>query len=218
MPTRLLKQSICTSRDINRLTPEEEVFFYRLIVNCDDHGYFQADPNILRGRLYPKKIDLITPEIICERLKALVNNEMATVFETEGTYYLCLTGWKDHQQIRAKRFKHPHLDENSRILQADEITCKQLLADVCKCPRNPIQSNPIQTIATSHLDLIQLFKDDLSTKYQGIDLDHEIEKCWTYWQAIPSRKRPNWKLRLMNWLDRVKERTGSPDERPYTGR
>jgi len=142
MPTRLLKESICTSKDINRLTPEQEVFFYRLIVNCDDHGYFQADPDILRGRCFPRRIDLISPAIICQWLQALVIAKMVTVFESGENFYLCLPSWDGHQQVRAKRHKYPVLDDSCRILLADDITCNHLLADDCKCARNPIQSNP----------------------------------------------------------------------------
>ena len=42
MPNRIIKESICTSCEIDSLTPEQEVFFYRLIVNCDDYGRMDA--------------------------------------------------------------------------------------------------------------------------------------------------------------------------------
>ena len=35
MPNRILKDSICTSETIEGLTDAEEVFFYRLLVQCD---------------------------------------------------------------------------------------------------------------------------------------------------------------------------------------
>ena len=36
MPNRVIKESICTSEQIDALTPFEEITFYRLIVNADD--------------------------------------------------------------------------------------------------------------------------------------------------------------------------------------
>ena len=36
MPNRILKESVCTSDSVNKLSWFEEVLFYRLIVNCDD--------------------------------------------------------------------------------------------------------------------------------------------------------------------------------------
>ena len=52
MPNRILKESICTSESIDRLSWLEEVTFYRLIVNCDDYGRMDARPPILRARLF----------------------------------------------------------------------------------------------------------------------------------------------------------------------
>ena len=55
MPNRIIKESICTSETIAQLTWFEEVFFERLIVNCDDYGRFDARPPVIRGRLFPLK-------------------------------------------------------------------------------------------------------------------------------------------------------------------
>ena len=55
MPNRILKESICTSDTIDQLSWFEEVFFYRLIVNCDDYGRMDARPAILKARLFPLK-------------------------------------------------------------------------------------------------------------------------------------------------------------------
>ena len=53
MPNRIIKESICTSDSINQLTPFQEVFFYRLLVNCDDYGRLDARPEVLASKLYP---------------------------------------------------------------------------------------------------------------------------------------------------------------------
>lgn len=52
MPNRFLKDSICTSDNIDRLTAFQETFFYRLIVNCDDFGRMDARPKVLAAKLY----------------------------------------------------------------------------------------------------------------------------------------------------------------------
>ena len=38
MPNRIIKESICTSDNVDQLTAFEETVFVRLIVNCDDFG------------------------------------------------------------------------------------------------------------------------------------------------------------------------------------
>ena len=50
MPNRILKDSICTSPNIDRVDRDAEVFFYRLIVRCDDFGRMDARLPILRAK------------------------------------------------------------------------------------------------------------------------------------------------------------------------
>ena len=55
MGNRILKESICTSNEIDALTWFEEVLFYRLIVSADDYGVYYADPILLAHTLFPRK-------------------------------------------------------------------------------------------------------------------------------------------------------------------
>lgn len=128
MPNRIIKESICTSDTIDQLTWFEEVFFYRLIVNCDDYGRFDARPAILKARLFPLKN--VTEKQISDALNKLSTVGIVTVYEYDGRPYLQLVTWDKHQQIRAKKSKYPAFDE----------TCNQMISNDIKCPRNPIQS------------------------------------------------------------------------------
>lgn len=128
MPNRIIKESICSSETIDQLSWFEEVFFYRLIVNCDDYGRFDARPAILKARLFPLKS--VTEKQISDALNKLSTVGIVTVYEYDGRPYLQLVTWDKHQQIRAKRSKYPTPDD----------TCNQSKSDDIKCPRNPIQS------------------------------------------------------------------------------
>jgi len=139
MPNRLIKESICTSANLNDLTTEEEIFFYRLIVNCDDYGRFDARPTILRAKCFPLKIDCITDADIEKWLSSLVRHNLVTVYEVDGLRCLAMITWENHQQVRAKRSKYPSPD--GLVVASDNIG-NQMLADANECPRNPIQSNP----------------------------------------------------------------------------
>lgn len=132
MPNRIIKESICTSDSIDQLTWFEESFFYRLIVNCDDYGRFDARPAILKARLFPLKS--VTDKQICDALNKLSTVGIVQVYEYDQKPYLQLVTWEKHQQMRAKKSKYPAFDE----------TCNQMKSDEIKCPRNPIQSNPIR--------------------------------------------------------------------------
>ena len=128
MPNRIIKESICASDTIDQLTWFEEVFFYRLIVNCDDYGRFDARLPILKARLFPLKS--VTEKQISDALHKLSTVGIVTVYEYDGRPYLQLVTWDKHQQIRAKKSKYPAPDE----------ICNQMISNDIKCPRNPIQS------------------------------------------------------------------------------
>ena len=130
MPNRIVKESICTSDNIDQLTPFEENVFIRLLVNCDDYGRMDAREKILASRLFPLKT--LKPGQIVDAMNALVRAELVTVYEVGGKPYVQMNTWEKHQQIRAHKSKYPPIDEGNGY---------QLISDASKCPRNPIQSN-----------------------------------------------------------------------------
>ena len=69
MPNRIIKESICTSENVDRLTAFQETAFVRLIVNCDDFGRFFGNPKILASRLFPFRPcgDALSPPFPPER-------------------------------------------------------------------------------------------------------------------------------------------------------
>lgn len=147
MPNRIIKESICTSDTVDALTWFEEVLFYRLIVNCDDYGRYDARPAIIRGKLFPLKD--VTVKQVNEAIIKLSTVGIAKLYEVDGRPYLQLCTWADHQSIRAKKSKFPAPD----VVNASEINCMQMHADDSKCARNPIriqsesESNPKESVS-----------------------------------------------------------------------
>jgi len=112
MPNRIIKESICTSPEIDALTPEQESTFYRIMVNCDDYGRLPAEPKLLRAKLFPLRIDQVTDEQIEGWLQALARpgpngDALINIYTVHGRRYLQMATWTNHQQIRAKRSKWP---------------------------------------------------------------------------------------------------------------
>jgi hypothetical protein len=134
MPNRILKDSICTSDNLDKLMPEQEVFWYRLIVQCDDYGRMDARPAILRAKCYPLKIDQVPEATIAHWLQVLHDAELIEVYQIDAKPYLQIRTWEKHQQIRAKRSKYPPMPTS-------DIIGNQAISDDSICPRNPIQSN-----------------------------------------------------------------------------
>ena len=125
MPNRFIKESICSSENIDQLTEFQEVFFYRLIVNCDDFGRFDARPKLLSSRLFPLRD--VSTETVVETLAALQNADLIIVYEVNDHPYLQMKTWGKHQQGRATKSKYPSFGES--ILQSDDINCNQLQSD-----------------------------------------------------------------------------------------
>lgn len=128
MPNRILKESICRSDEIDSLSWFEEVLFYRLIVNCDDYGRYDARLKIIKNTCFPLKD--ITEKDVEKALDKLSAVGLVRVYEAQGRPTLQLVTWEQHQNVRAKKSKYPAFDN----------TCIQMYSSEGKCFRNPIQS------------------------------------------------------------------------------
>ena len=126
MPNRIIRESICTSDSVDRLSWFEEVLFYRLIVSCDDFGRYDGRAAIIKNRLFPLKENL-TLKTVENALHGLASAGLVALYTSQGKRFLYLPTWGKYQTQRAKESKYPGPVEPT---QADEIICKQMNADV----------------------------------------------------------------------------------------
>lgn len=105
MPNRIVREGILTSRRVNRLSAEEEVFFFRLLLAVDDFGRTFADPSLLRARLYPWRLDEVGEAAIEGFLRACEAADLLVLYTVDGERYLEVH--RTRQQIRSKASKHP---------------------------------------------------------------------------------------------------------------
>lgn len=161
MPNRIIKESICTSEDVAKLSMGAEILFYHLMVKADDFGVYFGNEQIIKNTCFPLKSSEIKLKQVESWLNELVKAGLLFEYIAEdGKKYVQFTKWSKHQQIRAKKSKYPLYDS----------TCNQLLSDDCNSCRNPIQSNP---------DEIQ------SESAQSAD---EIESCFlALWNLYPKK-------------------------------
>ena len=145
MPNRLLKETIRTSKKVNNLSDFLFRIWVYLVTYVDDYGRGSADPEILKGFVFPRKKG-ITEQQIEEALCSLANSGMITLYEADGEPYFYFPNWEKHQQIRAKKSRFPAPESRP---QARDINGYQMISDDCICTRNPIQSNPIQNTNTN---------------------------------------------------------------------
>lgn len=175
MPNRIIKESICTSEAINKLNSYQETFLYRLIVNCDDYGRMDAQPAILKARLYPIKERVGVKEIE-DALKALADAGCIKLYTAEQKPYLYIPEWEAHQQIRAKKSKYPAPDGqpepiptqkrprgNQKI--SSDITRNHLKSDDCKRLQKQAKSKPVANLNTEE-DPLAGFDGELLQKLE----------------------------------------------------
>ena len=173
MPNRIIKESICSNEQIDQLTPFEEIFFYRLIVNADDFGRMDGRPSILRARLFPLKT--IREDQVESALHSLATVELVRRYTVHGKPFVSLSGWERNQSIRAKKSKYPSpadADE-CNASQEEKSTCMQMISNEIKCPRNPIQSesNPIREAERAQEAAARPAFDTIEA-YAASNLDH----------------------------------------------
>jgi hypothetical protein len=172
MPNRIIKESVCVSRKINLLLPEEEVFYYRLLVNCDDYGTFFGDPEILSAKLFPRK--RVSDDKTKKWRDKLAEVGLVSLYIVEEEVYINVVNWFDHQQQRAIKRKYPSPDEGHPI--SDDIRCNQMQADATLVRTRGIQSNPIQSESNPNPNTLRASRKTYGT-FQNVRLtDEELDK------------------------------------------
>lgn len=132
MPNRIIKESICVSEQIDALSPLEEVTFYRLLVNCDDYGCFDAREKVVASRLFPLKD--FRPVEIRKLINRLAAVGLVELYQVDGKPLLKVCKWADHQRVRISKHKYP--------LPQDADSCGNSRQVAANCGELPLESNP----------------------------------------------------------------------------
>ena len=94
---RLIKKNIFISKKINSLSsPLVENIYIRLIVNTDDFGRGQGDPETVKGCIYPLKNNNFVKKIE-EALKELHEKNLIYYYRVEGEYYYQIIKFDEFQ-------------------------------------------------------------------------------------------------------------------------
>ena len=157
MPNRILKESVSTSVNLNRLSLGAEVMFYRLITQADDYGRFDARPPVIRGRCFPLKRD-IDDNKVAEWLEELCACSIVRCYEVSLVQYGEFISWESHQRIRNKRSKFP--DPNDKLPRV-----------AASSGLNPIQSE-------SNPNPIMPSTSDAGHQQSSTKLSTEFEAWW----------------------------------------
>lgn len=106
MANRMLKDTIRTSKSVNNMSDFQFRLWIYLITYVDDYGRGSADPELLKGFVFPRRKG-VTESSIKQALADLANSGSVTLYEVDGEPYFCFPNWSEHQRIQTKKSKFP---------------------------------------------------------------------------------------------------------------
>lgn len=106
MGNRMMKETIRTSRSVNSMTDFQFRMWVYLITYVDDYGRGSADPELLKGFVFPRRKG-VTEQTITKTLAELANMGSIRLYEVDGESYFCFPTWSEHQRVQQKRSKFP---------------------------------------------------------------------------------------------------------------
>nr|DAW49058.1 MAG TPA: replisome organizer [Caudoviricetes sp.] len=112
MPNRIIKESIRTSKSVNALNDFEFRVWLYLITYVDDYGRGSADPELLKGFVFPRR-KAVTEQQIKRALDNLAITGMINLYEVGGESFFCFPNWSKHQRIQTKKSKFPEPDDTA---------------------------------------------------------------------------------------------------------
>ena len=122
MPNRIIKESIRTSKSINKLSDFNFRFWAYLLTYVDDYGRGSADPELLKGFVFPRRKS-VTEATIQKGLTDLANAGLIHLYEVGGESYLYFPTWSQHQRIQQKRSKFPEPIEKEKDEIQEDTHC-----------------------------------------------------------------------------------------------
>ncbi len=140
MPNRIVKESIRTSKTVNSMTDFQFRFWMYLITYVDDYGRGSADPELIKGFVFPRRKG-ITEDTIKKTLAELATIGSIHLYDVEGESYFCFPNWSDHQRVQTKKSKFPEPVENNNP-PSSTVSHRE----------SPPESNPIQSESESELE------------------------------------------------------------------
>lgn len=235
MPNRLLRESICTSDTIDKLSWFEEALYYRLIVNCDDFGRFDGRTAVIKNRLFPLK-DNLTLKTVETALHGLANAGLVVFYMVEDKRFLCLPTWGKYQTQRAKYSKYPAPDDGA---ETSENICDQMQADVpvfdtrysrndIRYLRDDISAEPLAADAPpvislplndgTFFDVSENDRAKWSQLYPNVDVLQQLRNMAGWCDANPTKRKTRGGIKrfITAWLAREQDKGGkSSQNKPF---
>ena len=224
MPNRILKESIRTSKSINAMSDFQFRLWAYLITYVDDFGRGSAEPDILKGFVFPRR-KCVTEATIKAALTDLANMGLIHLYEVDGDSYLCLRNWEKHQKPRAATSKYPAPPENDngcKQMQADASGCSQVQADVpdtrysildTRYSDNDTRESTRKRFAPPTVDEVKAYATEKG--YSVFDADRFIAYYESNGWKVGRNPMKDWRAAVRGWASRDNEpRQIAPKDNP----
>ena len=211
MPNRIIKESICTSETIDSLSPFQEIFFYRLLVNCDDYGCMDARVKVLSARLFPLR-DVKEKEIE-NAVEKLAEVGLIGLYEVDGRRFLKVLKWADHQRLRVSKHKFPEPDEaqlaatrgNSRQLAANGGNLRPESESESES-ESEIEREPRKRFSPPSVEEVAAYCRE---RNNSVDAERFVDFYASKGWKIGSQPMKDWQACVRTWEKRDKAPSGS---------
>lgn len=213
MPNRVIKDTIRTSKSVNALSDFEFRFWTYLITYVDDYGRGSADPELLKGFVFPRRKS-VTEQQISRVLDDLATVGMITLYEVDGESFLCFPNWDKHQRIQTKRSKFP-APEQSTVTHREKECESNPIRIQSKSEFNPediCEDKPRRQLRFVPPTVEEVAEYAREKGYTAVDPEAFINFYAAKGWMMGKNKMQSWRHAVAGWNSRGKERgqTTSP--------
>ena len=124
MPTRFIKESARTSKNLSAVSDFSERLFWRLVTTADDFGRFLACAAIVKSTCFPLSETMKSAQVE-HALQDIASHELIHLYEVGDRRYGWFVNWERHQGgPRAKSSKYPdplHLQASASICMHTQV-------------------------------------------------------------------------------------------------
>ena len=231
MPNRLIKETIRTSKKINSLSDFEFRAWTYLITYVDDYGRGSADPELLKGFVFPRRKE-VREQDIQKALAALERTGSILLYEVAGEPYFCFPNWSQHQRIQTKKSKFPAPSDSdmsrwvtvghgepppeSESNPNPESNPKDYCAEPQAAGAPPVISLPLND--GTFFDVSENDRAKWSQLYPNVDVPQQLRNMVGWCDANPGKRKTRGGIKrfITAWLAKEQDRGGkSPQNKPF---
>nr|DAG17582.1 MAG TPA: replisome organizer [Caudoviricetes sp.] len=229
MPNRLIKETIRTSKKINSLSDFEFRTWAYLVTYVDDYGRGSADPEILKGFVFPRRKE-VREQDIQKALAALERTGSILLYEVAGEPYFCFPNWSEHQRIQTKKSKYPapsdsdisrwvtvgHGESPPESNPNPESNPKDYCAEPQAAGAPPVISLPLND--GTFFDVSENDRAKWSQLYPNVDVLQQLRNMAGWCDSNPTKRKTRGGIKrfITAWLAREQDKGGkAPQNKPF---